>query len=162
MDTLLSASNLVALSFFIFWLLVFTKARGQVKSALNSRVNVIRERILAGERLRDEAREAVSHAEQELQDAQQDSKTIQADAKAAAKEAASKIRARNRAFIKSQEKGVEERIIALRLNASKQVRDQIVDVAINASGTVLKQKYTKDTSSVEKSVKELPFEYFSR
>lgn len=157
MDGLLSAGSLVAISFFVFWILIFTKARGSVKSALNARVDAIRERIEAGEKLRDEALGAVSRCEQELRDAQQDSETILADAKASAKDAVAKVRARNKDFIKAQENGVEDRVNALRLNASKEIRNQIVDVAITASSTVLKQKYTKDTSSIDKSLKEISF-----
>lgn len=157
MTEILSAGSLVTISFVLFWVLIFTKGRTAVSGALNARVNEIRERIATGEKLREDAMGAVSRAEQELRDARADAETILADAKATAKDATAKARTRANDFITAQERGVADRITSLRTNAGLEIRDQIVDTAITTSATVLKQKYTKDTKLVEKSIKELSF-----
>ena len=152
----LTAGNLVAISFFLFWIIVFTKGRSAVSGALNSRIDQIRERIEAGEKIRDEAMSALSRCEQDLRNAEEDAKTMLEDVKKSAKEATATARERSKENIDAQQKGLTARVAALEVRASDDVRNVIIDTAIAASTDVLKKKYAKDTD-VKKTIKEIKF-----
>ena len=152
----LTAGNLVAISFILFWVIIFTKGRSAVSGALNSRVDEIRERIEAGEKIRDEAMSALSQCEQDLRNAEEDAKTMLEDVKKSAKEAGVTARARSKDAIDAQQKGLTARVAALEVRATDDVRNIIIDTAISASTDVLKKKYAKDTD-VKKTIKEIKF-----
>ena len=152
----LTAGNLVAISFFLFWVIILTKGRSAIGGALNSRVDQIRERIEAGEKIRDDAMQALSQCEQDLRNAEEDAKAMLDDVKKSAKEATAVARERSKDNIESQKKGLTARVAALEVRATDDVRNVIIDTAIAASTDVLKKKYAKDTD-VKKTIKEIKF-----
>ena len=131
------ASFWAAVSFVIFVILVWWKARAIIRGAVYARIERIRSEIETAENLRDESKNILKDLSLKYEEAKAKAQNIidqaHKDSKIIVNEAADKTAE----FIQRRESQAEARIKQDEARAIRDIKNLVVDISINASSQIL-------------------------
>lgn len=158
MDLVHNPTFWVMVAFFVFIIAVFKPIRGALTSALDGKIDQIRNEIEQAQQLREEAQAALASYQRKQRDAAQEAEAMMEHAKAEAEAHRKSAEAALAAMLQRQELLAQEKIQQAEAAAIQEIRDRAVTVALSATVKLLEEKlsgYAGD-QLIDEAIRTLP------
>ncbi len=143
---LMDASFWVALSFVLFAIILWKFGKQAVLSALDARIENIKDDIKTAENLRIEAQELLAQYQRKQRDAEKEAARILDEAKKGASEIKKEAEKELKETIKRKEQQLEERVARLKQNAVEEIQAYAADLAIKATTEIVMESLDKKSN----------------
>ena len=141
----IDATFWVAVSFFIFiGALIYLKVPQKINSALLVKIKEIKVEIEESKKLKDEAKNLLSHYENKIDKSKKESKQIIDEAK---KESEKNLIEKTKIFhqlLEERKKNTKQKIIKMKENALKEIKDTSVKISIATVENLIKNSIDKN------------------
>jgi len=151
-----STSFWVAVSFVLFVaLIIYYGAPKMIAKALDDRADAIRAELDEARRLREEAQNLLAEYQRKQRDAEDEAKSIVAQAKHEAELLANEARDKLKETLERRTKLAEDKIVQAEAQALKDVRNHAAEVAVAAAGQLIADGLSKDKAAglIDDSIK---------
>ena len=143
-------------SFVLFVLLIVWKARGKVAEVVNGRIERIRGEVEQAERLKDEANAQLADIKRKQREAQEQAEQIVENARNEAKTMKREADKRFKESMARREQAAMDKIAQAEANAVREVQGQAADLALAAARSVLADRMAGDggAKAMDDAIKE--------
>ena len=130
---IIDATFWVAISFFIFIVgIIYLKVPQKINSALLVKIKEIKEEIEESKKLKDEAKNLLSHYENKIDKSKKESKQIIDEAKKESEKAIIEKTKKFHQIIEERKKSTEQKIVQLKENALNDIKNISIKISIEA------------------------------
>ncbi len=130
----------VAISFILFFVLVWKKAKKAILSLLDERSLLIEKELNEAKSLKEEALEELRLALQNQKNVSDEAENLIKDAKETAKKIQEEANLKSLEMIKRKEEQAKQKILSLEAEAVKNIKEITSRIVIESSKTYIKQK----------------------
>lgn len=147
----------LSISFIIFIFILWKAGKKALETALDGRIDKIRQDITSAENLRVESQELLAQYERKHRDAIQEAEEVIAKAEKHAAKIKKDADSDLQEIMQRREKQLQERLDRMKHNAISEIQQYAADIAIQATTEIISTTLDKDTNMklVDQSIKDL-------